>query len=324
MQQVIYAFGLALAVSLFCGPLLIPALHKLKFGQYIRDDGPQSHMKKAGTPTMGGLLFLAGITVATLAFGEKSPQVMVVLSTTLGFGLIGFADDFIKIVLKRPLGLRAREKLAAQLLLAGLLTVTAVFWLDRGTGLVVPFTGQVFDLGVAFYVVFTTLIVVGGTVNAVNITDGLDGLAAGVTVFAGLAYMLISLMMGPPVDGVAVFGAALVGGCTGFLRYNIHPARVFMGDTGSLALGGAVAAMAVVTRTELFIPVIGGIYLVEILSVIIQVISFRLTGKRVFRMSPLHHHFELSGWRETKVVRVFWLVSLGLAVIGVLGMRNIG
>lgn len=281
-------------------------------------------MKKAGTPTMGGLLFLAGITVATLAFGEKSPQVMVVLSATLGFGLIGFADDFIKIVLKRPLGLRAREKLAAQLLLAVLLTVTAVFWLNRGSGLVVPFTGQVFDLGITFYIIFTALIVVGGTVNAVNITDGLDGLAAGVTVFAGLAYLLISLMMGPPVDGVAVFAAALVGGCIGFLRYNIHPAKVFMGDTGSLALGGAIAAMAVVTRTELFIPIIGGIYTIEVLSVIIQVISFRLTGKRVFRMSPLHHHFELSGWRETKVVRVFWLVSLGLAVIGVLGMRNIG
>lgn len=323
MLQVIYAFGLALAVSLLSGPLLIPVLRKLKFGQYIRDDGPQSHLQKAGTPTMGGLLFLAGTTVATLVFSDNSAPVMTVLGVTLGFGLIGFADDFIKIVLKRPLGLRAKEKLAAQLMLAAILTVVAVFVLDRGTGMVLPFTGQVFDFGIIFYLVFVTL-VVGGTVNAVNITDGLDGLAAGVTVFAGLAYILIGLMMAGPTAGVAVFAAALVGGCIGFLRYNIHPAKVFMGDTGSLALGGAIAAMAVVTRTEFFLPVIGGIYMIEILSVVIQVISFRLTGKRVFRMSPLHHHFELSGWRETKVVRVFWLVALVLALAGVLGMRNIG
>ncbi len=323
MQQVIYAFGLALAVSLLSGPLLIPALHKLKFGQYIRSDGPQSHLQKAGTPTMGGVLFLVGITVATLAFGEKSAHVLVVLVVTLGFGLIGFADDFIKAVLKRPLGLRAREKLAAQFLLAGMLVVTAVFVLQRGSLLVVPFAGWTIDPGIVLYTLFATFVVVG-TVNAVNITDGLDGLAGGVTVFAGLAYVMISLMMAEPVGGIAVFAAALVGGCIGFLRYNVHPAKVFMGDTGSLALGGAIAAMAVVTRTELFIPVIGGIYTIEILSVIIQVISFRLTGKRVFRMSPLHHHFELSGWQETKVVRVFWLFAMGLAVAGVLGMRNIG
>lgn len=323
MQQVIYAFGLALAVSLLSGPLLIPALRKLKFGQYIRDDGPRSHLQKAGTPTMGGLLFLAGTTAATLVFSDKSAQVLTVLGVTLGFGLIGFADDFIKIVLKRPLGLKAREKLVGQLLLAAALTATAVFLFDRGTGMVLPFTGQVFDFGVVFYLVFATL-VVGGTVNAVNITDGLDGLAAGVTVFAGLAYILIGLMLAGQAAGIAVFAAALVGGCLGFLRYNIHPARIFMGDTGSLALGGAIAAMAVMTRTELFIPVIGGIYTIEILSVVIQVISFRLTGKRVFKMSPLHHHFELSGWRETKVVRVFWLFAMVLAVAGVLGMKNVG
>lgn len=323
MLQVIYAFGLALVVSLICGPLLIPALHKLKFGQYIRDDGPRSHLQKAGTPTMGGLLFLAALAVAVLTVGGRSAHVLVLLGATLGFGLIGFADDFIKIVLKRPLGLRAREKLAGQFLLAAALVVTAVFGLERGTALVAPFAGIIFDPGPVVYMVFA-IPVVAGTVNAVNITDGLDGLAAGVTVFAGLAYLLIGMMMGGPLMGVAVFAAALVGGCIGFLRYNIHPARVFMGDTGSLALGGAVAAMAVVTRTELFLPVIGGIYMIEILSVIIQVISFRLTGKRVFRMSPLHHHFELSGWRETKVVRVFWFFALGLALAGVLGMRNIG
>lgn len=323
MLQVIYAFALALAVSLICGPLLIPVLHKMKFGQYIRDDGPKSHLQKAGTPTMGGLLFLAGITAATLVFAEKSAQVLTVLGITLGFGAIGFADDFIKIVLKRPLGLKAREKLAAQLLLSALLAALAVFVLDRDTGMIMPFTGWIFDFGIGFYLVFTTIFVVAGTVNAVNITDGLDGLAAGVTVFAGLAYVLIGVMVGS-TTGVSVFAAALVGGCIGFLRYNIHPAKVFMGDTGSLALGGAIAAMAVVTRTELFIPVIGGIYTIELFSVMIQVISFRLTGKRVFKMSPLHHHFELSGWRETRVVRLFWLFALGFALAGVLGMRNIG
>lgn len=324
MLQVIYAFGLALAVGLGCGPLLIPALRRLKFGQYIREDGPQTHLKKAGTPTMGGLIFLVAITAAVLALGDKSAQVLTVLGITLGYGVIGFADDFAKIVLKRSLGLKAREKLAGQFVLSAVLVLISVFVLHRGTAFAIPFAGTSFDPGLVVYIIFTTLVIVPGTVNAVNLTDGLDGLAAGVTLFAGLAYVAIALMMGAPAAGVAVFAAALMGGCVAFLFFNVHPARVFMGDTGSLALGGAVAAMAVVTGTELFIPIIGGIYTVEILSVVIQVISFRLTGKRVFRMSPLHHHFELAGWRETKVVRVFWLFALGLAVIGMLGMRNIG
>ncbi|MBU7005639.1 phospho-N-acetylmuramoyl-pentapeptide-transferase [Peptococcaceae bacterium DYL19] len=322
MEEIIYGFGLALIISLLTGPLLIPVLYKMKFGQYIRDDGPKRHLQKAGTPTMGGVLFLTGAVTGTLVFAPKTGPVFLVLGATLAYGLIGFIDDYIKVVLRRSLGLRAREKLLGQLGVAITVSVVAVFFLGRGTELVIPFSGYRFDIGPVLYIIFTSLIVIPGTVNAVNITDGLDGLAAGSVAISTLAFILAAIML--ELQGVAVFGAALVGGCLGFLRYNIHPARVFMGDTGSLALGGALASMAVVTGTELFIPFIGFLYFAEILSVIIQVISFKTTGKRVFLMSPLHHHYELKGWQEQKVVRVFWLAALIGAALGLLGMHNIG
>ncbi len=322
MEEIIYGFGLALIISLLTGPLLIPVLYRMKFGQYIRDDGPKRHLQKAGTPTMGGVLFLTGTVAGTLVFAPKTGPVFLVLGTTLAYGIIGFIDDYIKVVLRRSLGLRAREKLAGQLGVALTVSVAAVFLLGRGTELVVPFSGYRFDIGPVLYILFTSLVVIPGTVNAVNITDGLDGLAAGSVLISTLAFGLAAIMV--DLQGMAVFGAALVGGCLGFLRYNIHPARVFMGDTGSLALGGALASMAVVTGTELFIPLIGFLYFAEILSVIIQVISFKMTGKRVFLMSPLHHHFELKGWPEQKVVRVFWLAALAGAALGLLGMHNIG
>jgi len=321
LEEIIYGFGLALIISLLTGPLLIPVLYKMKFGQYIRDDGPKRHLQKAGTPTMGGALFLAGAVTGTLIFAPKTGPLFLVLGATLAYGLIGFIDDYIKVVLRRSLGLRAREKLSGQLGVAITVSVVAVFLLGRGTELVIPFSGYRFDIGPVLYIIFTSLVVIPGTVNAVNITDGLDGLAAGSVTISTLAFTLAAIMM--ELQGVAVFGAALVGGCLGFLKYNIHPARVFMGDTGSLALGGALASMAVVTRTELFIPLIGFLYFAEILSVIIQVISFKTTRKRVFLMSPLHHHFELRGWPEQKVVRVFWLAALIGAALGLLGMHNI-
>jgi len=323
LNEILYGFGAALLVTLLSGPLLIPALYKLKFGQYIRSDGPKRHFKKAGTPTIGGLMFLAGTAVGTLAFGAKTGHVLLVLGATMAFGIIGFADDFTKVGLKRSLGLRAREKLAGQFGTAIIVSLAAVFLLDRGTQLVIPFLGSKLTLGPVTYILFTALIIVG-TVNAVNLTDGLDGLAAGSMAISAGALAIVALMIGGPAGEVAVFAAALAGSCLGFLWYNTYPARVFMGDTGSLALGGALAVTAVVTGMELFLPFIGIIYVVETLSVIIQVISFRLTGKRVFRMSPLHHHFELAGWTEQKVVRVFWAISLAGALVAMLGMRQIG
>lgn len=323
MNNVIYGFAIAFLTSFVIGPLLIPVLYKLKFGQYIRTDGPRRHLKKAGTPTMGGLVFLAGLLAGTIIFGHGTGHVMLVVGTTLAFAVIGFLDDYIKIVAKRPLGLRAREKLAGQFGIAIVASLVAMFALNRGTYLLVPFTGYKLVLGPVLYLVFSALMVVY-TVNAVNLTDGLDGLAAGSVAVSGAAFLLIALIMDKPISEVAVFAAALVGGCLGFLKYNVHPARIFMGDTGSLALGGALAALAMVTRTELFLPFIGLVYMVEGLSVIIQVISFKFTARRVFRMSPLHHHFELAGWPETKVVRVFWLASFAGAFIGLAGLHNIG
>jgi len=321
------AFTIALVVSLAMGLLLIPWLKRLKFGQNIRSDGPSSHLQKAGTPTMGGIIFLAGIFVAVLFVSPERVDALAVLAITLGYGLIGYLDDYIKIVLKRSLGLRAREKLLGQIILAALLAYGVVFWLDRGTALVLPFSGYFtpggiqLELGWWLFLAFTLLVVVGAA-NAVNLTDGLDGLAAGVSLLVAVAMMLIALKVGN--HGVATVMAALSGGCLGFLFYNRHPAKVFMGDTGSLALGGGLGAAAVITRSELFFVIIGGIFVVEVLSVIIQVISFQTTGRRVFRMSPLHHHFELGGWGEDRVVLTFWVITLVLGVIGLTGFYRLG
>ncbi|MBE3587805.1 MAG: phospho-N-acetylmuramoyl-pentapeptide-transferase [Thermoanaerobacteraceae bacterium] len=321
------AFLSSLAVTVLVGPLAIPALRRLKFGQTVRDDGPARHLSKSGTPTMGGIIFLTGLAVAGFWLARTSPEGMVLLGITLGFGLVGLLDDFIKVVLKRSLGLRAREKLLGQFILSALLVVLAVSTFGRGTDVVIPFSGILapggwtVELGFWGFVLFGVLVVTG-TANAVNLTDGLDGLAAGVTVPVAAALLLIALLMDKV--GVAVILAALIGGCLGFLVYNHHPARVFMGDTGSLALGGAVGAAAVLTRSELFLLVIGGIYVLEALSVIIQVVSFQLLGRRVFRMSPLHHHFELGGWSEKRVVYTFWGVAFFLAVVGLAGLYHLG
>ncbi|NPV26574.1 MAG: phospho-N-acetylmuramoyl-pentapeptide-transferase [Firmicutes bacterium] len=312
------SFFVAWVICLIIGPFLIPILRHLKFGQRIRDDGPQAHLQKAGTPTMGGLMFLAAITTAAIFFSERNMTVWILLTTTLGYGLIGFLDDFIKVVKKRPLGLRAREKLAGQIglgLLVGLLAVTE---LGRGTVIGVPLTSMTWDMG-WLYIPFAAFVVVSAA-NAVNLTDGLDGLAAGTVMFASLAYVLIGVMTGLPET--AVYAGAMAGGCLGFLKFNRHPAQIFMGDTGSLALGGALAALAIITRTELVLVVIGGIFVIETLSVILQVISFRLTGRRIFLMSPLHHHFELAGWSEKRVVYTFWALAAVLAILGILSLHN--
>lgn len=309
--------GTAAIVTWLLGPLLIPLLRRLKVGQWVRDDGPKRHLTKTGTPTMGGLMFLSGIFAAAILWIPASQELLVLLAITLGYGLIGFVDDYIKIVMRRPLGLRAREKLAGQIVLGLILGITAVWGLDRGTEVLIPFSGITLDLGYG-YVLFALLVAVAAA-NAVNLTDGLDGLAAGTVLIAAGALAVISGLLG--YAGPAGYSLAILGGCLGFLYYNRHPARIFMGDTGSLALGGALAALAVLTRTEFLLLVIGGVFVLEVLSVIIQVISFQTTGRRVFLMSPLHHHFELAGWSEVKVVRVFWLASVILALMAIATYR---
>lgn len=313
MVSILFAAAVACAVVLLAGPVVIPVLHRLKFGQSIREEGPRRHYQKAGTPTMGGLLLLAAVSVAALIFAPRDWSVWLALFVTLGHGVLGFIDDYIKVVLRRNLGLKARQKLLGQVLMAvGLAYVTAHYF-GLGTDVWLPFTSTYIDLGYVYYVLILLLLV--GTTNAVNLTDGLDGLAAGTSLVAATTYAVVAYYLGR--SGLAVFCAAVAGACLGFLRYNYYPARIFMGDTGSLALGGALAAAAVITKTELLLVVIGGIFVVEALSVIIQVISFQTTGRRVFRMSPLHHHFELGGWPEPTVVKTFWLAG---AVCGMLGL----
>ena len=325
-EQICKAFLIALVISLILGPIFIPFLKRFKLGQNIRHDGPSRHLAKAGTPTMGGVIFLVGMIVSLLYIGRSYSEALIIGGITLGFGLIGFLDDFIKIVMKRSLGLRAREKLLGQILLATLLGVLAINLLDGNQGIIIPFSGLFTDqpthisLNPLFFIIFTIIVVVA-TSNAVNLTDGLDGLATGVSLVAAVAFAVIGVLSGQP--GVAYAMAALAGSCLGFLFFNRHPARVFMGDTGSLALGASLSTAAVLTGTELYLLIIGGIFVLEALSVIIQVFSFQLLGHRVFKMSPLHHHFELVGWSEQKVVYVFWTGALVFALLGLAGFNSL-
>lgn len=301
----------AFIVCALIGPVLIPYLHKLKFGQSIRECGPASHMAKNGTPTMGGLMMLAALLVALL-WGNFTPHVIIALVLTVGHAVIGFIDDYIKVVMKRNLGLTAKQKFLLQFILAGAYVYFAETHI-RNTELWVPGINAVIDLGWGYYVLAFLLLV--GTTNAVNLTDGLDGLVSFVSLPVTMVFAFIAYMQG--MLDLSGFSLGLTGACLGFLLFNRHPARVFMGDTGSLALGGAIAALALLTRTELLLVIVGGIYVAEALSVIIQVTYFRFSGgKRIFRMSPLHHHFELGGWPEVKVVRVFTAVSCVLSVVG--------
>ena len=301
----------AFIVCALIGPVLIPYLHKLKFGQSIRECGPASHMKKSGTPTMGGLMMLAALVLA-LCWGKFTPHVLMALVLTLGHAVIGFIDDYIKVVMKRNLGLTAKQKFLLQFILAGAYVYFAETHLQN-TNLWVPLVNITFDFGWAYYALAFILLV--GTTNAVNLTDGLDGLVSFVSVPVTLAYAFIAYMQG--MLDVSGFALGLTGACLGFLLFNRHPAQVFMGDTGSLALGGGVAALALLTNTELLLVIIGGVYVAEATSVIIQVVYFRLTGgKRFFRMAPLHHHFELGGWKEVKVVEIFTIISFLLSAVG--------
>jgi phospho-N-acetylmuramoyl-pentapeptide-transferase len=306
------AFVTAFLVSVTLGPLVIPLLRRWRLGQVIRQDGPTRHVAKAGTPTMGGLIFLPGWVLGTLAWGFFDPATLLVLSVGLGFGLLGLGDDYLKVYRRRSVGLRARQKLLGQVVLSLGAAALAVLYLGRGTGLSIPGTGGYWDLGYGFFPL--AVLVVVGSSNAVNLTDGLDGLAAGIAAVSATAYAIITHLTGFP--GLSVTTAALAGACLGFLIFNRYPARVFMGDTGSLAIGAILGTVALLTRTELVWLIIGGVYAWETFTVMLQVLSFKLTGRRIWRMTPYHHHLELGGWSEVKVVAVLWLVAALLAVSG--------
>ncbi|MCR5833853.1 MAG: phospho-N-acetylmuramoyl-pentapeptide-transferase [Selenomonadaceae bacterium] len=313
MTNLLLAGAIAAVVVVLLAPVCIPILHKLKFGQSIRAEGPKSHQVKSGTPTMGGIFLIIAIIIATLFVGEWNTEIFLALFILIGHFVLGFIDDYIKVVRKQNQGLLARYKLAGQILIAIVTTIVAGELLtDFKPTIWIPIIDTTLDAGI-LYLPFMFFVMVGAS-NAVNLTDGLDGLASGCMAIAASCYAVVCMLTNH--NDLAIFCAAIVGACIGFLKFNFHPAKIFMGDTGSLALGGAFAAVGILTHTEFLLAVIGLIFVCEALSVIIQVISFQTTGVRIFRMSPLHHHFELGGWSEVKVVFVFWFVSLICGVIG--------
>ena len=313
LMSVIIAF----AVSVVLGPVVIPFLRRLKVGQTVRDEGPESHLKKNGTPTMGGILILISVVITSVLFVEEYPGIIPVLFLTLGFGLIGFLDDYIKVVLKRSMGLRAWQKFLLQIVVTGVFVFYLMHYTKVSLVMKVPFAGNLYlDFGwmnipILFFIVI-------GTVNGTNFTDGLDGLASSVTVLVATFFSVVAIGTGSGIEPVT---CAVVGALLGFLLFNVYPASVFMGDTGSLALGGFVAAAAYMMQMPLFIMIVGFIYMTEVLSVMIQVTYFKVTGgKRIFKMAPIHHHFELCGWSETRVVAVFSIVTALLCLIALMGV----
>ena len=305
-------------ISFFVSPVIIPFLRKLKFGQTEREDGPESHLKKNGTPTMGGLVILASILITSLIYVKRYSDIIPVLFMTLGFGIIGFLDDYIKVVMKRSLGLTPLQKIALQFLVTIIFLYYYFNVADMDTTMRIPFVeGAGFTMPVWLFIPFVFIVVLG-TVNGVNLTDGLDGLVSGVTAIVATFFTIAALMLNgnmTPITG------AVVGSLLGFLLFNTYPARVFMGDTGSLALGGFVSAIALMLHMPLFIVIVGLIYLIEVVSDILQVGYFKLThGKRIFKMAPIHHHFELSGYSETQVVAAFSVVTALLCLIGIMAL----
>lgn len=305
----------AFALSALAGPVFIPVLHRLKFGQEIRTVGPSWHKAKSGTPTMGGIIFILAAVVATLVFARNTKGIAM-LAAALGFGAIGFVDDFIKVVMKRNLGLTALQKFLAQVFVSVVFVLAGMQYNLLHTSVIIPFLGVPLDLG-WFYIPFAVFLLIG-VPNAVNLTDGLDGLASSVTVVVSLFFTVAAL--GVREQPVSVFAGIITGGCLGFLLFNAYPAKVFMGDTGSLFLGGAVVAMALMMDLGLVLVIVGGVYVLETVSVIIQVTSFKLTGRRVFKMTPIHHHFEMCGWGERKIVLAAIIASVVLAAIGLVSI----
>ena len=313
----VYPVLISFAISALLGPVVIPYLRRLKVGQTTRDDGPQSHLKKNGTPTMGGIMILLAVVITSLIYMKDYPKILPILFLTLGFGIIGFIDDYIKVVLKRSLGLRAWQKMAMQIVVTGLFVYYLLTFHPEMLLMKIPFmSGKLLDLGILS--IPAVFIVVVGTVNGTNFTDGLDGLASSVTVMVATFFSVVAVGTG---SGIEPITCAVVGALLGFLLFNVHPASVFMGDTGSLALGGFVAGAAYMLQMPIFIIIVGAIYLIEVLSVMLQVSYFKLTkGKRIFKMAPIHHHFELCGWSETRVVAVFSIVTALLCLVALKAM----
>ena len=315
--KVVIPVIISFAISVALAPFIIPFLRRLKVGQTERVDGVQSHLKKAGTPTMGGLIFLIATAVTSLFYVKDYPKIIPVLFLTLGFGIIGFLDDYLKVVLKRSDGLMPMQKMFLQIIVTGIFAVYMILFTDVELTLLVPFSGGYYlDIGwVAVPLLFFAVI---GTVNGVNFTDGLDGLASSVTVMVATFFTVVAI---GSHSGIEPITCAVVGSLMGFLLFNVFPARVFMGDTGSLALGGFVAGTAYMLQMPLFLLIVGLVYLVEVASVIIQVTYFKKTGgKRIFKMAPIHHHFELCGWSETRVVAVFSIITAILCMIALLAI----
>lgn len=318
MYQIIaQAIIISFSISAILGPIVIPFLKKLKVGQMVREDGPSSHLKKTGTPTMGGILILLAVVVTSLLYIRDYPKIIPILFATLGFGLVGFVDDYIKIVLKRSMGLSAGQKMFGQLLVTGILAYYLKEVAEISFAMNVPFFENMywdfgmFNIPILFFIVIAT-------VNGTNFTDGLDGLASSVTVIVAVFFTVVAIGTN---SGIEPITCAVVGALLGFLLFNVHPASVFMGDTGSLALGGFVAASAYMLQLQLFIPIVGFIYLIEVVSIILQVSYFKMTnGKRIFKMAPIHHHFELCGWPETRIVAIFSIVTTICCFIALLAI----
>ena len=316
-SNVIIPILISFVISLLVGPIVIPFLTRLKIGQTEREEGVQAHLKKAGTPTMGGVIFLTAIIVTSLFYVKDYPKIVPVLLLTIGFGIIGFIDDYLKVVLRRSDGLLPMQKMLLQIVLTGIFAFYVVKIADIPLTLLIPFSGgKYWDIGwLAIPLMFIAII---GTVNGTNFTDGLDGLASSVTVIVAAFFTAVTLAFN---GGVAPITSAVLGALMGFLVYNVYPAKIFMGDTGSLALGGFVSGVAYMLQMPLFIIIVGLIYLVEVISVILQVAYFKKTGgKRLFKMAPIHHHFELCGWSETRVVSVFTIITVVLCLIAFMGV----
>lgn len=303
-------------IAVLFAPIFIPILRRFKFGQYIRLEGPESHQKKAGTPTMGGIIIIFSIILATFFIAYKyhimTTDTYLLLFVTIGFAFIGFLDDFIKIINKRNLGLTSKQKLLGQLVVA---VIFYIVLKQTGFSTIVSVPGTSWEVDLHWGYIFLIFVMLIGASNGTNLTDGMDGLLSGTAAFAFGAYAIIAYYT-YQID-IAIFAAASIGALLGFLVFNAHPAKIFMGDTGSLAIGGALAGLAILTKSELLLVIIGAVYVIETLSVMIQVVSFKTTGKRVFKMSPIHHHYELSGWSEWKIVSTFWMLAFVFAAVGI-------
>lgn len=310
--NLIAAFISSYVLVRILAPILIPKLHKLKFGQMIRKEGPQSHQIKTGTPTMGGIIIVFAILIAAFFFGKMDISFLLLSIVFMGHFILGFLDDYIKVVLKRNLGLRAKEKLLGQLIISIVFTYLGIHFNVLDTFIILPLLNIYLDLGILYY--FLVICVILATTNAVNLTDGLDGLASGAFFIVSMAYVVIGLLL--LKYNITIFALCSMAACLGFLKFNYHPAKIFMGDTGSLALGGLLAGFSILTGTEFLLIILGGLFVIETLSVIIQVTSFKLRGKRVFLMSPIHHHFELKGMTEQQVVWSFWFFELICVILG--------